>query len=81
MEYASDESAKRIAELLIEKGFATRHILDTTSGFGDITWTRKGRALHRYLRDLFDLPGTPLAELDPNKILAVISLILFTEPL
>ncbi len=80
MPESEEDELKHFAELLIEKGFAKRHLLDTKRGFGEFIWTRRGKILRRHLCELFDVPAVSPSDLDGHEIMGVISLILFSEP-
>ena len=73
-----DELYQRLARIIIERGFATSHVVDMKHGFGHFTWTRRGLELRRHLLRLFDVPDLPVSSLSHDYIVAIISLILFT---
>ena len=73
-----DELLRRLARIIIQRGFATAHVFDRKGGRGHFTWTRKGLELRRHLLRLFDVPDEPVSSLSHDYIVALISLILFT---
>jgi len=78
MDDVMDKLLRGLARIIIQRGFATSHVFDKKGGRGHFTWTRRGLELRRHLLRLFDVPDFPVASLDHDYIVAVISLILFT---
>jgi hypothetical protein len=79
MENAQDRM-KRVAGLFIERGFATSHTVNYTSGMGCFEWTRSGKSLQKHLRHLFDVPNVASNDVDGHDVIAAVALIIFGEP-
>lgn len=71
------ETLKRMGDLLVERGFATRHLL--TDRRGAITWNAAGLGLKRDLRRLFGVPAHSPGELPPDDLIALLTLLLHHE--
>ena len=74
----SAETWIRRCDRIVERGFAKAHLFNATQGTGEFTWTPAGEQLRRDLLHLFDVPKVQPTDLDPNEVLAIVSLILFT---
>jgi hypothetical protein len=80
MKESSKKRAKRLGDLLVERGFATSYIIDFKTGVGRFEWTDAGRVLHGQLRVLFGVPPLSPSEVSGEDVMALVSMILFTDP-
>jgi len=78
MKKKPEDKAKHFGSILVARGFATRHILDSKTGRGYFEWTDSGRDLHRHVRHLFGVPPLDPSEVSQEDVLPLIGLILFT---
>ena len=76
----SEAEFKRLAELLVKRGFARVSFYSDTAKVAAFHWTPAGEMLQRHLRQLFDIPKVSPADLTPEQVTDLVMLILFTSP-
>ncbi len=76
----TEEATKRTVERLLERGFATRHVLDKATGRGVFLWTEEGVTLLKLMQRLFDAPAVHPNTIVPKEISTLVAILLFTDP-
>ena len=76
----SEQEFKRLAELLVERGFARVCMYEDTPKIASFDWTPAGVALQMHLRQLFDVPNVRPMDLTPEVISKLIMVIMLTKP-
>ena len=70
---------QRISDRLVERGYATRHILDINQGFGQFEWTPKGEMLHKEVCHFFDVPNKRPDEIPQEEMFVLVWILLMTR--
>ncbi len=74
-----EKAEKRAVERFLERGFATRHVLDKITGRGVFIWTEHRVTLLKLMQRLFDVPAVHPNIIDRKEIDTVVAILLFTE--
>ena len=70
---------QKAVDLLVDRGFARRAIINEVSDECRIALTEDGKILLKHLKHLFSVPPTSVASLTPQVIVPVIALILHID--
>ncbi len=80
MQKEAQAAMRRMADRLVESGFANGNLLDTNRGIGRIDWTASGIVLSDAMKKIFKVPKTRLHEIPGIEIIALTHLLLGTKP-
>ena len=80
MKEPPEETIKRMADLLIQRGFATGSIDDDRTQRLRLFWTPRGQALVQSFRQLFRPNGEDPETISMNDVKVLSWMLLFVEP-
>jgi hypothetical protein len=81
MKKESEAAMQRMAERLVELGFAKSHLLDIKRGIGQFDWNESGIALADSMKKIFNVPQATMQDITPIEIITLTLLLLGSKPL
>lgn len=76
----SEKVFKRLADLLVQRGFARAYVYDDTTKTALFQFTAAGHALQQHLWQLFDVPANDPMELKPRQVADLVMLLILSPP-
>ena len=80
MQKEMQESMQRMADRLVQAGFARYHISHDALNVGQFDWTGDGLVLQGYMKKLFDIPKVRPQDIAGIDIVALTHLLLGSKP-
>jgi hypothetical protein len=75
------EAMQRMADRLVQSGFARSHARFDTKNIGQIDWTADGIILQGHLKKVFEVPKVKPQDIPGVDIVALVHLLLLTKPM